>query len=82
AIFSMHDLPRICYNATTDDTLWKMMSWTKYWEKLTWILPIHCPSPCGHWVMCTINIVSQHLLLFNSFAEERPWKQEIWVRSF
>ncbi|KAI6034740.1 hypothetical protein BKA83DRAFT_4487730 [Pisolithus microcarpus] len=44
ALFSTHDLPRIHYNAT-DNTLWKTMSWTKYWEKLTWILPIHCPSP-------------------------------------
>ncbi|KIK20357.1 hypothetical protein PISMIDRAFT_105942 [Pisolithus microcarpus 441] len=81
ALFSTHDLPHICYNAT-DNTLWKMMSWTKYWEKPTWILPIHRPSPCGHWVMCTINIISQCLLLFDSFAEERPWKQEIQVRSF
>ncbi|KAI6025272.1 hypothetical protein BKA83DRAFT_4492027 [Pisolithus microcarpus] len=43
ALFSTHDLPRIRYNAT-DNTLWKTMSWTKYWEKLTWILPIHRPS--------------------------------------
>ncbi|KIK14926.1 hypothetical protein PISMIDRAFT_16910 [Pisolithus microcarpus 441] len=53
------------------------MSWTNYWEKSMWILPIHCPSPCGHWVMCTIDIASRRLFLFDSFAEERPWKQEI-----
>ncbi|KIK23456.1 hypothetical protein PISMIDRAFT_100547, partial [Pisolithus microcarpus 441] len=79
ALFSTHDIPRIWYNAT-DDTLWRTMSWTNYWEKSMWILPIHRPSPCGHWVMCTIDIALRRLFLFDSFAEERPWKQEIQVR--
>ncbi|KIK24300.1 hypothetical protein PISMIDRAFT_83659, partial [Pisolithus microcarpus 441] len=77
-LFSTHNLPRIWYNAT-DDILWRTMSWTKYWDKPTWILPIHQPSPCGHWVMCTVDIVSHHFFLFDSFAEERPWRQEIQV---
>ncbi|KAI6024401.1 hypothetical protein EDC04DRAFT_2574215 [Pisolithus marmoratus] len=80
-LFSTHDLPCIQYNAT-DNILWRMMSWMKYWEKLTWILPIHWPSPCGHWVMCTIDLVSQCFFLFDSFVEERPWKQEIQVGLF
>ncbi|KIK11678.1 hypothetical protein PISMIDRAFT_19325 [Pisolithus microcarpus 441] len=76
ALFSTHDLPRIRYNAS-DDILWWTMSWTKYWEKTTWIIPIHRPSPGSHWVMCTIDLASQRLFLFDSLAEERPWKQEI-----
>ncbi|KIK16963.1 hypothetical protein PISMIDRAFT_41299, partial [Pisolithus microcarpus 441] len=78
ALFSKHNLPCVWYNAT-DDILWRTMSWTKHWDKLTWILLIHRPSPCGHWVMCTIDIVLHHLFLFDSFAEERPWRQEIEV---
>ncbi|KIJ57552.1 hypothetical protein HYDPIDRAFT_104106, partial [Hydnomerulius pinastri MD-312] len=79
AIFSTHDLPRIRYNAS-DDVLWRNTSWTKYWEKSIWILPIHRPSPCGHWVLCTIDLTSQRLFLFDSLAEQRPWKNDVQVR--
>ncbi|KIJ58586.1 hypothetical protein HYDPIDRAFT_34030 [Hydnomerulius pinastri MD-312] len=76
AIFSTHDLPRIRYNAS-DDVLWCNTSWTKYWEKSIWILPIHQPSLCGHWVLCTIDLTSQRLFLFDSLAEQRPWKNDV-----
>ncbi|KIJ58397.1 hypothetical protein HYDPIDRAFT_34233 [Hydnomerulius pinastri MD-312] len=75
AIFSTHDLPRIRYNAS-DEVIWRNMSWTRYWEKSIWILPIHRPSPCGHWVLCTIDLTSQRLVLFDSLAEQRPWKND------
>ena len=81
AILSTHDLPRIRYHAE-DNVLWRNISWTRYWEKPTWILPIHRPSPVGHWVVCIIKINSKQLLLFDSFAEKKPWKHEIKVFSY
>ncbi|KIO09804.1 hypothetical protein M404DRAFT_130054 [Pisolithus tinctorius Marx 270] len=81
AIFSMHDLPRIRYHAE-DNVLWRNISWTRYWEKTTWILPIHRPSPIGHWVLCVIKFPSKQLLLFDSLAEQKPWKQDIKVTEY
>jgi len=78
AILSTHDLPRVRYHAQ-DDALWHNISWTRYWEKPTWILPIHCPSPVGHWVVCIIKFTLKQLLLFDSLAEQRPWKHDIKV---
>ncbi|KAI6158808.1 hypothetical protein EDD17DRAFT_1487803 [Pisolithus thermaeus] len=76
AIFSTHDLPRIRFNAE-DDTLWRNLSWTRFWEKSIWILPIHRSSPVGHWVLCTIDFRSRQLFLFDSLAEQKPWKNDI-----
>ncbi|KIM52698.1 hypothetical protein SCLCIDRAFT_32448 [Scleroderma citrinum Foug A] len=59
------------------DALWRNISWTRYWEKPIWILPIHCPSPVRHWVVCIIKFASKQLLLFDSLAEQRPWKHNI-----
>ncbi|KAG1892711.1 hypothetical protein F4604DRAFT_1565355 [Suillus subluteus] len=68
AILSTHDLPRIRYNAS-DEILWRNTSWTLFWEKDVWILPIHRPSPVGHWVFCMIYIQTKQLHLFDSLAE-------------
>ncbi|KAG1745519.1 uncharacterized protein EDB91DRAFT_1236381 [Suillus paluster] len=76
ALFSTHDLPRIQYN-TPDDVLWRNMSWTCYWAKEVWILPIHRPSNVGHWVLCIVHLRSEELHLFDSFAERKPWKSDI-----
>jgi hypothetical protein len=76
AILSTHDLPRIRYNAP-DEILWRQTSWTRYWEKEVWILPIHRPVPVGHWVLCVIHRSSRKFYLFDSLAEERPWQHDI-----
>lgn len=76
AILSTHDLPRVRYNAT-DDVLWRNTSWTRYWEKDVWIIPIHRPSCIGYWVVCTIDFSSRRLLLFDSLAERKPWRKDI-----
>ena len=76
AIFSMHDLSCVWYNAT-DDIIWRNIKHTQYWDKLIWILPIHHP---GHWVMCTIDINEWHLLLFDSLMEHCLWKKDVEVR--
>ncbi|KIK11509.1 hypothetical protein PISMIDRAFT_60083, partial [Pisolithus microcarpus 441] len=73
AIFSTHDLPCICFNAK-DNMLWHNLSWTQFWEKSIWILLIHHSLPVGHWVLCTIDFRSWQLFLFNSLAEQKPWK--------
>ena len=78
AILSTHDLLRIRYHVE-DNVLWRNISWTHYWEKPTWILPIHHPSPVGHWVVCIIKIPSKQLLLFDSLAEQKLWKHEMKV---
>ncbi|KAG1770194.1 hypothetical protein EDD22DRAFT_977211 [Suillus occidentalis] len=76
AIFSTHDLPRICYNAV-DDILWRNTSWTRYWEKDVWVLPIHRPANVGHWVVCVIYLSRKELHLFDSLAEQKPWKHDV-----
>ena len=78
AVLSTHDLPRIRYYAN-DDSLWRNVSWTRFWEKPVWIIPIHRPLPMGHWVLCTIDFPSRKLFLFDSLAEPKPWKNEIKV---
>ncbi|KIM60110.1 hypothetical protein SCLCIDRAFT_74981, partial [Scleroderma citrinum Foug A] len=78
AILSTHDLPRIHYNVT-DNVLWRNTSWTRYWEKDVWILPIHRLSCVGHWVVCIIDFSSKRLLLFDSLAECKSWKKDIQV---
>ncbi|KIM62208.1 hypothetical protein SCLCIDRAFT_25141 [Scleroderma citrinum Foug A] len=76
AVLSTHDLPRVCFHAN-DDLLWRNVSWTHFWEKPVWIIPIHHSLPVGHWVLCTVDFPSRKLLLFDSLAEQKPWKNEI-----
>ncbi|KAG9316921.1 hypothetical protein JVU11DRAFT_3001 [Chiua virens] len=78
ALFSTHDLPHVRYHAD-DDELWRHMSRTRYWEKRVWILPIHRPSSWGHWVLCSIHLDEQHIVLFDSLAEPSPWKRDLPV---
>jgi len=78
AILSTHDLPRIRYKVN-NDSLWRNASWTQYWDKPIWVLPIHRSVPVGHWVLCTINFPSRQLFLFDSLTEQRPWQNDIKV---
>ena len=78
AVLSTHDLPCICYNGN-DETLWRNVSWTRFWEKPIWVLPIHCSLPMGHWVLCAIYFPSRQLLLFDSLAEQQPWRKDVKV---
>lgn len=78
AILSTHDLPRIRYDAD-DDLLWRNTSWTQFWDKPIWVLPIHRSSPVGHWVLCTIDFPSRQIFLFDSLTEQPPWHNDIKV---
>ncbi|KAI6026008.1 hypothetical protein EDC04DRAFT_2930447 [Pisolithus marmoratus] len=75
-ILSTHDLPCICFNAE-DDVLWRNLSCMQFWEKPIWILPIHRSLPMGHWVLCTIKFHSWQLFLFDSLAQQKPWRNDI-----
>jgi len=78
AILSTHDLPHIRYNAN-DDMLWRNVAWTRFWEKPIWVLPVHRSLPVGHWVLCVIYFPSRQLLLFDSLAEQQPWRKDVKV---
>jgi Ulp1 family protease len=78
AVLSTHDLPRI-QSHVSDDALWRNMSWTRYWAKDVWVLPIHRPSGVGHWVLCVVHLRSKALHLFDSFAEQQPWNNDVKV---
>ena len=78
AVFSTYDLPRIHYGAS-DDSLWKGTRHTTFWTKDIWIIPIHRPSPVGHWVLCIALLSRRELRLFDSLAEEKPWRADVQV---
>ena len=81
AIFSTHNLLRIRYNAS-DESLWKVTRHTMFWTKDTWIIPIHRPSPVGHWVLCITLLPCRELRLFDSLAEEQGWSADVEVRMY
>ena len=78
AIFSTYDLPRVRYQGY-EDGLWRNTYKLKYWEKDVWILPIHRPEAL-HWVLCVADLRAHQLFLFDSFAELRPWEEDVPVR--
>ncbi|KAF9488817.1 hypothetical protein BDN71DRAFT_1368225, partial [Pleurotus eryngii] len=50
-----------------------------YWTKDVWIIPIHCPSPKSHWVLCVAYPHSHKMFLFDSFGQRHSWTQNIEV---
>ncbi|KAG6884437.1 hypothetical protein C0992_006324, partial [Termitomyces sp. T32_za158] len=75
ALLSTYDLPMLRYNAS-DAKIWRQTRHTEYWKCQVWILPIH-RSTTEHWVMCTIIPSAGEIHLFDSLAQEEPWKAEI-----
>lgn len=80
AIFDTHDLVRV-RSSVTDDCLWDYVVDTEYWDKTTWIIPIHRPNPEYHWVLCIALPQSHSLLLFDSFGQQRSWARDVQVSS-
>lgn len=78
AIFSTHDLVRLRLNAT-DEYFWGQVQATEYWNKATWIIPIHRPSPENHWVLCIALPHSHILYLFDSFGHRGSWDRDVEV---
>ncbi|KIK10825.1 hypothetical protein PISMIDRAFT_20060 [Pisolithus microcarpus 441] len=71
AILSTHDLPRVRYNAT-DEILWRNASWSRYWEKDIWIIPIHRPSLAERkpWKK-DVQDIAQLITRFSRIASDR-----------
>ncbi|KAG6376561.1 hypothetical protein JVT61DRAFT_1537 [Boletus reticuloceps] len=74
AVFTTYDLPHARYK--NDPELWRAMKHTQFWTKDLWILPIHRP---GHWVLCITDLSRCELRLFDSLAEESPWRKDVNV---
>ncbi|KAF8444153.1 hypothetical protein L210DRAFT_3611346 [Boletus edulis BED1] len=72
AVFTTYDLPRARYK--NDPELWRATKHTQFWTKDLWILPIHRP---GHWVLCIADLSRRELRLFDSLAEESPWRKDV-----
>lgn len=79
ALLSTYDLSMVQYNAS-DAEIWRRTRHTEYWQCSVWILPIHRPTT-QHWVMCTIIPSIGEIHLFDSLAQQDPWKTEVKVRS-
>ncbi|KAF4568584.1 hypothetical protein EYR40_010011 [Pleurotus pulmonarius] len=79
AIFDTHDLVRVHSNVT-DNCLWEYVMDTEYWNKNTWVIPIHRPSPEYHWVLCIARPHSHSLLLFDSFGQRQSWGRDVQVK--
>ncbi|KAF8836910.1 hypothetical protein BDN67DRAFT_991962 [Paxillus ammoniavirescens] len=75
-VFSTHDLTHIHYNAP-NEILWKAMTWTLFWSKDLWIIPIHRPLLVGHWVVCIVYFSCKELQLFDSLGEQKPWRADV-----
>ena len=81
AVFSTHKLPRIRRDSP-DHELWRVTSWTRFWAKERWIIPIHRPAPENHWVPCIADFSCQELQLFDSLAQQKPWESDVPVRLY
>lgn len=75
SILSTHDIPRV-RGTCSDSELWRWIGPLVYWEKPVWILPVHRRN---HWLLAIIVPEQRQLFLFDSFAEETPWKRDIKV---
>ncbi|KAG6824286.1 hypothetical protein H0H92_007329 [Tricholoma furcatifolium] len=80
ALFTTFDLLLTQYDVA-DSEVWRRTCKTEYWIKRFWILPIHRPAPALHWVVALIIPQSRQMFLFDSLAQEEPWKADIEVLS-
>ncbi|KAH7919849.1 hypothetical protein BV22DRAFT_968476, partial [Leucogyrophana mollusca] len=80
AILSSHEIVRVRCDHLEDADLWRNCAWTKYWEKDTWIIPIHRPV-VKHWVLCVLRFPSREMHLFDSLANntEESWCSDVKV---
>ncbi|KAJ7466743.1 hypothetical protein B0H11DRAFT_1733128 [Mycena galericulata] len=79
AVLSTYDLGRIRYNAS-DDEVWRHVGPTLYWEKSTWLLPIHRAHE-EHWVLAIIIVHQRRVFLFDSLAARGGWRRDLKVCS-
>ncbi|TFK61371.1 hypothetical protein BDN72DRAFT_743548, partial [Pluteus cervinus] len=75
AILTSWDLPRVRQNCP-DDTLWRYVEGSHFWERDVWILPIHRPVE-EHWVCCAIYPKRRHISLFDSLGSRQRLKDDV-----
>ncbi|TFK69138.1 hypothetical protein BDN72DRAFT_768358 [Pluteus cervinus] len=74
AILTTWDLPRVRQNCP-DDTLWRHIEGSHFWERDIWILPVHRPVE-EHWVCCAIYPKQRHISLFDSLGSRQRFKDD------
>jgi hypothetical protein len=79
AVLSTLDLHRIRYNAS-DAEVWRFVSRTMFWDKSTWLLPIHRRAE-EHWVLAVIPVYQRRVFIFDSLASKSGWRRDLTVRS-
>ncbi|KAJ7841963.1 hypothetical protein B0H13DRAFT_2205233 [Mycena leptocephala] len=75
AVMSTLDLHRIRYNAS-DAEVWRFVSPTMFWNKSTWLLPIHRRAE-EHWVLAVIPVYQRRVFIFDSLASKGGWRRDL-----
>ncbi|KAJ7900475.1 hypothetical protein B0H13DRAFT_1622406 [Mycena leptocephala] len=75
AVLSTVDLHRIRYKAS-DAEVWRFLSRTTFWEKSTWLVPIHRRTE-EHWVLAVIPVYQRRVFLFDSLASKAGWRRDL-----
>jgi hypothetical protein len=79
AVLSTLDLHRIRFNFS-DTEVWRFLKPTMFWEKTTWLLPIHRHAE-EHWVLAVIPVYQRRVFIFDSIASKSGWRGDLKVRS-
>jgi hypothetical protein len=77
AVLSTLDLHRIRYNSS-DAEVWRFIGPTMFWNKTTWLLPIHRRAE-EHWVLTVIPVYQRRVFLFDSLASKVGWRRDLTV---
>ncbi|KAJ7845678.1 hypothetical protein B0H13DRAFT_1647204, partial [Mycena leptocephala] len=75
AVLSTLDLHRIRFNFS-DAEVWRFLSPTMFWEKTTWLLPIHRRAE-EHWVLPVIPVYQRRVFIFDSLASKSGWRRDL-----
>ncbi|KAF7331212.1 hypothetical protein MSAN_02440000 [Mycena sanguinolenta] len=75
AVLSTFELVRTRYNCS-DAQLWRGVYRTQYWNKSTWLVPIHRPTQ-EHWVLAVVAVPQQQIFFFDSFASKSGWRGDL-----
>ncbi|KAJ7920051.1 hypothetical protein B0H13DRAFT_220501, partial [Mycena leptocephala] len=75
AVLSTLDLHRIRFNFS-DTEVWRFLKPTMFWEKTTWLRPIHRRAE-EHWVLAVIPVYQRRVFIFDSIASKSGWRGDL-----
>ncbi|KAJ7830384.1 hypothetical protein B0H13DRAFT_2433725 [Mycena leptocephala] len=75
AVLSTVDLHRIRFNFS-DTEVWRFLKPTMFWEKTTWLLPIHRRAE-EHWVLAVIPVYQRRVFIFDSITSKSGWRGDL-----